>query len=457
MRGSCVHVSYPGAVRAWFTVFILMLAYVLSFVDRMILNLLVGPIKADLQLTDTEMSLLMGLSFALFYTICGIPLGRLADSKSRRGLIAAGVVVWSAMTAACGLAKNYWQFFLARVGVGVGEAALSPAAYSLITDSFPPHKRATALSLYSMGIYLGSGLALLVGAKVIQFALSQGETVLPLVGEVRPWQLIFLLLGAGGIAFSLVLFALKEPPRQGMGAGQSVPLREVLNYFGQNRATIVLHNLGFACLAFCGYGASAWIPEFFVRTYGLHRVEVGQVLGWLTIVAGSAGILCGGALADWLHKRGYADANLRVGMLAAVIALPAVTAFIAPTATLAYAINGVMIFALAMPFGVAPAALQEIMPNAMRGQASALYLFVITLIGLGVGPTAVALVTDYVFGDDMALRYSLLLACVVAGSLALVLLGFALKPYRASLQRLQQWQATPVAGPNGAALSANPS
>src|SRR5690606_7187076 len=158
-----------------------------------------------------------------------------------------------------------------------------------------------------------------------------------------------------------------------------------------------------------------------------------------------------------LHKRGYADANLRVGMLAALIALPAVTAFIVPTAPLAYAINGVMIFALAMPFGVAPAALQEIMPNAMRGQASALYLFVITLIGLGVGPTAVALVTDYVFADEMALRYSLLVACLVAATLALMLLGFALRPYRASLQRRQQWRATPVAGPNGAAVSANPS
>ncbi|MFZ5603499.1 MAG: MFS transporter, partial [Pseudomonadota bacterium] len=151
--------NYPSPARAWLTVFILMLAYVLSFVDRQILNLLVGPIRQDLQISDTEMSLLMGFSFAVFYTICGIPLGRLADSRSRRGLIAAGVVFWSVATATCGLARSYWQFFLARIGVGVGEAALSPAAYSLITDSFPPAKRATALSAYSMGIYIGSGMA----------------------------------------------------------------------------------------------------------------------------------------------------------------------------------------------------------------------------------------------------------------------------------------------------------
>ena len=155
--------AYPSSLRAWSTVAILMLAYVLSFIDRQILNLLVGPIRRDLVISDTQMSLLMGLSFALFYTVCGIPLGRLADTKSRRGLIAIGVLFWSAMTAACGMARLYWQFLLCRIGVGVGEAALSPAAYSLIADSFPAERRATAISVYSMGVYLGSGLAFLLG------------------------------------------------------------------------------------------------------------------------------------------------------------------------------------------------------------------------------------------------------------------------------------------------------
>ena len=296
--------NYPPPARAWLTVFILMLAYVLSFVDRQILNLLVGPIRQDLQISDTEMSLLMGFSFAVFYTICGIPLGRLADTRSRRGLIAAGVVFWSMATAACGMARSYWQFFLARIGVGVGEAALSPAAYSLITDSFPPAKRATALSAYSMGIYIGSGMAFLLGAKVIQFALSQGEIVLPVLGTIRPWQLIFMLLGALGVAFSLLLFLLKEPQRKGVGAGARVPLRDVIAYVKLNRTTVLLHNLGFAGVAFCGYGAAAWIPEFFVRTYGLSRVQVGEWLGWITMIGGSAGILTGGALSDWLRAKG---------------------------------------------------------------------------------------------------------------------------------------------------------
>src|SRR5690606_32818096 len=172
------------------------LAYVLSFVDRQILTLLVGPIRHDLQISDTQMSLLMGLSFALFYTICGIPLGRLADTKSRRGIIAAGVAVWSLMTALCGTAKTFWHFLTFRIGVGVGEAALSPSAYSVLAGSFPPRLRATAISVYSMGIYLGSGLALMIGGTVAAWAQTKGAVDLPLLGETRPWQLIFLVLGA---------------------------------------------------------------------------------------------------------------------------------------------------------------------------------------------------------------------------------------------------------------------
>ena len=149
------------------------------------------------------------MSFALFYTVCGIPLGRLADTKSRRGLIALGVLFWSAATAACGMAKLYWQFLLCRIGVGVGEAALSPAAYSLIADSFPAERRATAISVYSMGVYLGSGIAFLLGGLVIKFASAQGDVMLPVLGEVRPWQLIFLILGAAGVLFTLLMLAVK--------------------------------------------------------------------------------------------------------------------------------------------------------------------------------------------------------------------------------------------------------
>ncbi|WP_192979891.1 spinster family MFS transporter [Pseudomonas sp. EggHat1] len=437
--------GYPSSARAWATVAILMVAYVLSFVDRQILNLLVEPIRRDLAINDTQMSLLMGLSFALFYTVCGIPLGRVADTRSRRGLIAVGILFWSAATAACGMAKLYWQFLLCRIGVGVGEAALSPAAYSLIADSFPAERRATAISVYSMGVYLGSGLAFLVGGLVIQFASAQGDVTLPVLGEVRPWQLIFLILGVAGVFFTLLMLAIKEPVRRGAGAGVAVPLSEVGRYIRANRRTVLLHNFGFAGLAFAGYGSAAWIPTFYIRTYGWDAGQVGIVYGSIVAVFGCLGIVFGGRLADWMAKRGRSDANMRVGLYAALGALPMVVLFpVMETAFLASLLLAPAVFCLSMPFGVAPAAIQEIMPNSMRGQASAIYLFVITLIGLGVGPTAVALVTDFVFADDSALRYSLLIVTTLAVLMSIILLSKSLKPYRESVTRLEQWAANPA-------------
>ncbi|MGE8294547.1 MAG: spinster family MFS transporter [Pseudomonas sp.] len=437
--------GYPSSARAWVTVAILMVAYVLSFVDRQILNLLVEPIRRDLLISDTQMSLLMGLSFALFYTVCGIPLGRVADTRSRRGLIAVGVLFWSAATAACGMAKMYWQFLLCRIGVGVGEAALSPAAYSLIADSFPAERRATAISVYSMGVYLGSGLAFLVGGLVIQFASAQGDVVLPVLGEVRPWQLIFLILGVAGVLFTLLMLAVKEPVRRGAGAGVAVPLSEVGRYIRANRRTVLLHNFGFAGLAFAGYGSAAWVPSFYIRTYGWDAGQVGIVYGSIVAVFGCLGIVFGGRLADWMAKRGRSDANMRVGLYSALGALPMVTLFpLMDTAFWASLLMAPTVFCLSMPFGVAPAAIQEIMPNSMRGQASAIYLFVITLFGLGIGPTAVALVTDFVFADDAALRYSLLIVTTLAVLMSIILLGKSLKPYRESVTRLEQWAVSPA-------------
>ncbi|WP_296272526.1 spinster family MFS transporter [Pseudomonas sp. UBA6323] len=437
--------GYPSSARAWVTVAILMVAYVLSFVDRQILNLLVEPIRRDLAINDTQMSLLMGLSFALFYTICGIPLGRVADTRSRRGLIAVGILFWSAATAACGMAKMYWQFLLCRIGVGVGEAALSPAAYSLIADSFPAERRATAISVYSMGVYLGSGLAFLVGGLVIQFASAQGDVTLPVLGEVRPWQLIFLILGVAGVLFTLLMLAVKEPARRGAGAGVAVPLSEVGRYIRANRRTVLLHNFGFAGLAFAGYGSAAWVPTFYIRTYGWDAGQVGIVYGCIVAVFGCLGIVFGGRLADLMAKRGRTDANMRVGLYAALGALPLVALFpLMDSALWASVLLAPTVFCLSMPFGVAPAAIQEIMPNSMRGQASAIYLFVITLFGLGVGPTAVALVTDFVFADDAALRYSLLIVTTLAVLTSVILLAKSLKPYRESVTRLEQWAASPA-------------
>lgn len=436
--------AFPSARRAWLTVAILMVAYVISFIDRQILNLLVAPVRRDLAISDTQMSYLLGLSFALFYTVCGIPIGRLADVRSRRGVIAIGIVFWSLMTAGCGLARSYLSFLLFRIGVGVGEATLSPSAYSLIADSFPQRLRATAISVYSTGIYVGSGLAFLLGGLIIRFASEQGDLSLPLLGAVRPWQLVFLLLGGIGLLFSLLILAIREPLRHGVGAGIEVPLPVAAGWFRGNRRTLLHHHLGVGLVSFAAYGSAAWVPSFFIRNHGWDAPTVGIVYGAVTALFGSAGIIVGGRLADRLLKRGVTDAGLRVCLGGALLAIPFCITF-PLLASSSWAVVALMpaVFGLAMPFGVAPAAIQDIMPNALRSQASALYLFVVNLVGLGLGPTAVALCTDYLFGDDQAVRYSLALAPTLALLLASLLLVTGLPHYRASVERLKTWGLPP--------------
>lgn len=433
---------YPKLGYAWYVVGVLTLVYVFSFIDRQILSLLVRPIKRDLGISDTQMSLLMGFSFAVFYTFFGIPLGRLADSRSRRTIIAIGFAAWSLFTAGCGLAKNFSQMLLLRMGVGVGEAALSPAAYSLITDSFPKRRLATAISVYSMGIYLGSGLALILGAAVAGFAGEKEVWNLPLVGDTRPWQVIFFVVGLPGVLLALLMYTVREPKRRGVRTDKALPpLSEVVAYLWANRKTVLCHNVGFALISFSNYGSTSWVPTFFIRTHGWSAADAGYIYGSIVTIAGTLGIVVGGRLADWMTQKGYRDSSMRVGLLVTLAWLPTSVYTLVPDGRVAAFLLIPAIFLTSAPFGVAAAAIQQVMPNPMRGQASAIYLFVVNLIGLGLGPTAVALITDKVFADENAIRYSLFIVSLAAHAMAALLLWAGLGPYRQSLDRLKLWGA----------------
>lgn len=420
---------------AWFVVVVLMLAHVLSFADRTILNLMVGPIRADLGISDTQMSLLQGFSFALFYTICGLPLARLADRSNRSRLIMAGVVAWSLATAASGLAQRYVHLLIARIGVAVGEATLSPSAFSLITDYFSREKRATAISVFGMGTYIGAGLAFLIGGMVVQFAKNQGPMVLPVFGEIRSWQLVFLILGVAGLLFSLVMLLIREPARS-VSKATAMPIRQVFSALRGNARTLVCHHLGFAMVALSGYGSSAWIPTYLIRVQHWTVTQVGLAYGGVLVVFGTLGILCGGRLADWMIARGRSEAPLLIGAFTALAAIPcAFLLYTTANPALIVAMLGMATFILSMPFGAAPAGLQEIVPPAMRAQASAIYLFVLSMVGLGCGPTAVALFTDYVFHDDLAVGKSLLVVGIGAQTLGAAALLLGLSAYRDSYVR----------------------
>lgn len=443
-----------GGPYAWFVVIVLMLAHLLSFADRQLINLLVGPIRADLGISDTQMSFLMGLSFALFYTVCGIPLARLADRSSRSRLITFGVIAWSLATAACGLAQRYVHLLLARISVAVGEATLSPSAFSLITDYFPREQRSTAVSVFGMGTYIGGGLAFLLGGLVIQFAANRGEIILPLLGEVRPWQLVFLIMGAVGLLFTLLMLLVREPPRTGGERPAGMPVTEVLQALRGNARALLCHHFGFAMIALAGYGASAWIPSYLIRVQHWTVTQVGVIYGVVLMVSGPLGILFGGRLADRMVAAGRSEAPLLLGAATALAAIPfALILYSSSSMVVIAAMLAIATFILSMPFGAAPAGLQEIVPPSMRAQASSIYLFVLSMVGLGCGPTAVALVTDYVFRDDLAVGQSLLYVGVTSQVVAAAILWFGVSAYRESFarQRAEETRAAGISAPAGAA------
>lgn len=421
----------PGYLRpgtAWYLVLVLMLIYVLSFIDRQILALLVKPIREAMTISDGQMGLLMGLAFAVFYTFFGIPLGWLADRYNRVLLIGIGLIVWSFMTVGCGLSNTFSTLLFFRFGVGIGEAVLSPAAYSMIADSFPPRKLATAISAYSMGIYLGSGLSLLVGGLIIAYAEKGSVPVLPVFGQVSPWQFVFIVVGLAGLPLSLLLFTVKEPTRHKSAAEPS--FAKTIAYIKEHKGAFFLHSCGFGMLALVGYANMGWVVTFFERAHQWPRPETAKWYGIAILTAGTLGILAGGRLADALRAKGHSDGSMRTCILSATLSLFLMAAFpLVPSATLSMCIVAALTFTTSMASGAAPTVIQQMMPPAMRGQASAIYLFIVNIIAMGIGPTAVGLLSTKVFGDA-GLNYALVLVGVTGCLLSAILLMLGLAPLR---------------------------
>jgi len=431
--------AFPPARYAWYVVAILTLANVSAFIDRQILGLLVGPIRRDLGIGDAEMGVLYGLAFAAFYTLLGLPIARLADRGSRRAIIGIGIAVWSVMTVLSGFASTYQQLLLARFGVGIGEAALAAPAASLLADYFPASRRATALSVYSLGIYLGAGLANLVGGLVIARLGENATMTVPVAGTVSAWQAVFMIVGIPGLVVALLMATAAS------ASGHSI--RDVLAYVADNRRTFISHNLGYALLALVNYGTAAWLPTHLIRSYGWSAAKAGITLGTLTMTVGVAGIIAGGRIADAMLARGRTDAKLRVGIIASLANLVFGLIYtLAPTAEIAVAALIPYNFFASFAFGAAVAAVQEIVPNRMRAQASALFVTVMTLIGLGLGPSVVGVLTERVFGDDAAVRYSLAVLTVVGLAASASILASGLASYRRSVDYRAAWMNTATSG-----------
>lgn len=418
--------DWPTPTRAWVTVFILMAAYALAFVDRQILTLLVEPVRRDLNITDTQFSLLSGLAFTLFYTLMGIPFAWVADRKSRRSLIVFSLMFWSLMTAACGMAGSFLTLFLARIGVGVGEAGLSPAAYSMIADSFPPAKRARPLGVYAIGSIAGVGMALIIGGAVIQWAISAPPVVVPLLGELKSWQLAFLIVSVPGPVLALAMLAVREPKRQekALAAGEAAP--SFMLFLRARWKPFFLLSLGYALLAVSIAAYLTWTPAFMARSYGWEMGRIGAVYGVILLIFSTGGIVLGGWWADLLAAKGVKDAVLRVAVAGAAVGLPfAIGAPFAPSGVLAMAAIAAMSFGFGLSQGLPAPTLQAIAPNRLRARVMALYLLVGNIVAFTVGPTGVALISDYWLKDPAKIGAAVGIISGVVVPLAIVVLWAA--------------------------------
>lgn len=425
--------GYRGMIAPWYMLGVLLLANILSFVDRMLLSLLINPIRETYSISDTEASLLMGFSFALFYSFLGLPLGIMADRVHRRNLIIIGLIVWSVATAYCGLATSFGLLFLARVFVGAGEAVLSPAAYSLIGNSFPKASLAKAIGIYSLGVPIGAGVAMMLGGWILTLDPAPLSFLLPNLAPSEQWRASFVWVALPSVVVVLLLLFVREPKRR--AAPISPRKSDGLSAFLKtHKATVFYHLLGNSLLTTAIYGSLAWVPTFLVRTYQIPMADAALRYGIISAACGSLGVLMGGWLCDLLYRRGREDSHFQVIRFGAIVGGPFIVATtLMPEVWMAFTALafGVMILSFQ---GIAGAALQLFTPDNLRARMTAIYFFFANLIGLGLGPTLIALVTDNVFGNDADLRYAMAIVTAVTISAAILVLSLGLKPFRESIR-----------------------
>lgn len=404
----------------WLILALLMVAYSISFMDRYVMNLLLDPIKADMHLTDTQVSLLAGAGFAVFYVLMGIPLGRLSDSKSRVKLIAGGMAVWSIMTSFCGLTKNYLQLMLARMGVGVGEAALSPSAYSMLADLFPRKLLATAIGIYSSGIYIGAGLAYIVGGGLLKYFEAHGTYSFPIIGQVFSWQMIFFLFGLPGLLIALVMLLVKEPART--YTHNRTSLKDFFQFLKTDGRPFLWLCAGGAVFNIAVYATGVWIPSFLGRVHHMPLPEVGSISGIGIMLLSPIGAILGGKVADVLATQFGLGGRLKALITFSVVFIPACIVYTV-TPSINTTLWALVPYAILVSSGVAvtAATAQEMVPVHFRGTASACMLFAQNIIGMGIGPTSVAFLTDYVYHDQLAIGQSLAVICTASLVLATAL------------------------------------
>jgi MFS family permease len=410
---------YPTRAYATYLVGVLFLVWFMAYLDRQILTLLLPSLKADLGVSDTQVSLIQGIAFASVYSVAGLPLGWIADRTNRRNLIVGGLVFWSLATIACGLASDIWQLAAARMAVGLGEACLAPASVSLIADYFRPAHRGRAMGVMQTGTPIGSAAALFLGGLLLTTLAEGGLDGLAPAGWA-PWKVVFVAMGAPGLIIALLVASLREPVRRepalvgpaAAGTGLGALIRR------QYPALALLFAV-YSCIFILGYGVSSWAPTVLMRIYGMSPQSAGALYGAMLLICSGTASVCSGALSDFLARRFPLGGRVLIPLLILPIDILALAVFtFAPAMGVAVAALTVMTFTTNFSATSSYPALQDLVPNRLRGRVVALLLLAGNLLGLGCGPTMVALVTDRVFADEMMLKTSVGIVGLTAAGLA---------------------------------------
>lgn len=440
-----VQPPYPSAKAGWGLVALLTIAYIFSFIDRYILGLLIEPIKADLGLTDAQIGWALGPAFAIFYATMGLPLGWLVDRKRRTLIVAAGIFVWSFATAISGLARSFTQLFLARMIVGVGEATLSPAAMSMISDSFPPERRSKPIAVYVAALSLGAGIASLIGSAVLVWAKTAGAIVLPLIGSVQPWQLTFFIVGLPGIALAIAFLFVKEPVRRSSrdevskqaGAPMPAPMAngigDALAYVWRN-AGVYGGFISLACVMAIVAYSQGFLAPVFERTFGWPPEKYAFVNAIVLLIAGPPSVLLSGVVSDRMAQAGRRDAPILLLLGGYIIMLPtAIAPMFAPTPEIAFAFLFVNTAAIGVVSAMAVSSMLAITPSAIRGQITAIYYMAISMTGLFLGPPTVGYLSTYIFGEQ-ELRYAYAATCALYAVIPTLFIARTLRAYVRKLE-----------------------
>ncbi len=418
-----------SSATAWRMVATLFFIYVFSWLDRLAVSMMVTPIKASLHLSDAQMGLILGPSFAIAYAIFGIPLGWAADRYSRRLVIFCGVVLWALATVACGFASNFQQLLVGRVFVGIGEAALLPAAYSLIGDAFPREKVTVATSVFQSAGKTGSAVSFGLGGLALAYAATLTHIDWPLHGPAHDWQITFALVGLPGLVLAFLVFTFPDPGRNRL-AGEVPQQGEALAFLRRHAMLCGLIAFAFTCLAMIGYSLTNWVPTYMDRHFGWKPARYGVALSMMNILGALALIACGRTV-DWLFTRGMKDAHLRFYSWTIVALSPAILAAFFVTSPYLFLACYAVIQIITVPFIVYGSAIIALLaPSHLRGQLLGLLMFVFNIAGQSGGPWITGALTDRVFGEA---NVGMSLAAVTISCAVLALIAM-----RLALPRLRQ-------------------